>query len=156
MLDVSNIVLKKRAFTVTTDINSIAGTSEHAYLLLKNPSSNDQPILVTHTVIGVDANSVRTIWRSYADPTITSDGTSLTPVNTFVGSDVPTSKITTFKDPNVSSNGTLLNMYVAPANNPSRGINRFYFIDPSHSLLITVENSSGNAKSFADAYWLEY
>ena len=156
MLDVSNLVLKKKAFTATTEIVSISSNSETPILLLKNPSSNDQNILVTKSVIGVDANSVRTTWRAYGDPTITSDGTGLVEANTFVGTSTPSAKAQAFKLPTVSANGQILNMYISPANQPSRGINRFYFIEPGSSLLITIENSSGNTNSFADVYWLEY
>ncbi len=155
-LDVSNLVIKKQAFTTTTGLNSVGTTNEHPYLLLRNPSSNDQALLITHSVIGVDANSVRTIWRAYARPTVTTDGTSINTINTYIAGSVPSSKAVCFKEPTVSSNGDLLNMYVAPANTPSRGISRFYIVDPGNEFLITIENSSANASSFADVYWVEW
>lgn len=156
MLDVSNLVLKKKAFTVTTGLSTVSGNSEHDFLLLKNPSSNDQPLLITHSVIGTDASSVRSTWRAYGDPTITSDGTGLTETNTYIGSGTPSATATAFKDPTISARGQILNMYIAPANNPSRGVNRFYFIDPGSSILITIENSVSNTSSFADLYWVEF
>ena len=153
-LDVSNLVRKDRAFTVTTGLNSL-GNTEHDYLLLKNPSSNDQDILVTHFLVGVDATSVRSIWRAYANPTITSDGTGLTETNTRISASPPAAKAEAFMDPTISARGNILNMAIAPVNTPSRGVSRFYWIAPGNSLLVTIENAVSNAETFADIYWIE-
>jgi hypothetical protein len=154
MFEVVNQVGYKRAFKVTTDLNSISGTSEHPYLLLKNPAGS-QPLLITHFLVGTNSASVRTITRFYANPTVTADGTGLTETNTYITASPPAALASAFMNPTISANGGILNTTISPANTPSRGINRYYWLDGGNNLLVTIENSVSNASTFADIYWIE-
>lgn len=153
--DVPILVSYKKAFTVNTGLVSIAGVSEHDFLLLKNPSASAVKILMTHFSIGVDSNSVRSMFKIYANPTITNPETALTPVNTYIGDDVPVSKMEAHLDPTISARGLLLDPAIHPSDANSRGINRDYWMDPGHAILVTIENSLANADSFASIHWIE-
>lgn len=148
-------VNEENSFTVTTNLVTVSGVSEAAFLLLKNPSTSGIEFLVTHFVTGTDSTSARTIWRAYADPTITTNGTALTIVNTHIKTSPEASLMEAYKLPTISVNGQILNMKINPADASSSGINRYYRVSPGHNLLITVENSVSNAKTFTDIYWLE-
>lgn len=152
---VEDLVGQGKAFTGTTDLNSIANSSEHPYLYLNNPSSSGKPIMVTHGVIGVDATNVRSIFKFWKNPTVSANGTAVSIVNTWFDASAPASVCQLFRDPTVTSNGTLMNMKIKNANSESGGINRIYWLSPGNSILITVENSVGNADTFADIYWVE-
>ncbi len=155
-LDVASIVREEKAFTTTTDLNNITSQNETPLLLFKNPSGSDIRMLVTHFLIGADSSNARTTYRIYADATVTADGTSIVIANTYLKDTyVYTTAAEAYKLPTISANGTRLNMAIAPADTPSRGINRFYWMDPGHNLLVTVENSVSNTDCFGDIYWLE-
>lgn len=151
---VMQAVREGKSFTVTTDLTSIA-SSETAFLYLKNPSASGKDVLITHFKFGTDSANTRTLIRIYANPTVTADGTALTEINTIVKSSPPTSSIECFKLPTVTSNGDRLNLDISPANSSSKGLNRWYWLEPGNSLLLTADNSQNNVDSFADVYWLE-
>ena len=144
-----------KAFTTSTDLVSISGTSEQAFLLLRNPSGSGKKILTSHFNFGLDTTTAREIIRVYKNPTVTSDGTGLTISNTLIKSSPPSSSCEAYKSPTVSANGSLLNMTIMPANQPSRGFNRFYLVEPGNSILVTVELSVGSVDGFLDIYWIE-
>ena len=144
-----------KAFTVSTNLVTISGTSEQALLLLKNPSGSGKKILTSHFNFGLDTTTAREVIRVYKNPTVTSNGTSLTIENTLIKASPPSSACEAYKFPTVSSNGTLLNMTIMPANQPSRGFNRFYLVEPDNSILVTVELSVGSVDGFLDIYWIE-
>ena len=152
---VENTISQGCSFTSYTDFNTIAGSDEHDYYLLKNPSGSGKRLMITHFSFGVDSSSARSTIRIYADPTITVDGTALTSINTYIQDTPKAGVATSFRDPTITDRGTKLNTQISPTNTPSRGLNRFYLVDPGHSILVTLENSIGNASSFAEAYWLE-
>ena len=134
---------------------NVSGTSETAFLYLKNPSASDKDALVTHFKFGTDASSVRSLIRIYSNPTVTANGKSLTIANTLIKSSPPSSSMEAYKLPTTTSFGSVLNLDINPNNSPSKGLNRWYWVEPGNSLLITAENSVGNAQSFSDIYWME-
>ena len=143
------------AYTVTTGLNQISGTTETAYLYLKNPSGSAKSIMITHFKFGTDSASCRSLLRIYGNPTVSANGTSLTIANTKIMSSTPSSSMEAYRSPTVTANGGVLNLDISPANSPSKGLNRWYFVEPGNSLLVTVDNSQANADSFADIYWIE-
>lgn len=153
MLDITRSVRRSLSFKVTTDFNSISGTTETPYLLLKNPSSNTYDILITHNVFGTDSASIRSIFRFYFDPTITANGTPLAPISTYSGGSSPVME--TYRSPTVSASGTRLSTVILPANTPSKGLNRFCVLPPGGAYLVTIQNSISNGQSIADVFWLE-
>lgn len=152
---VAQAVSEARAFTFTTGLGNIAGNTEQPLALLTNPSGSGKKILVTHFLFGTDSSNVRSIWRAYKNPTVTANGTALTIVNTYIKPSPMVSAMEAYHMPTVSANGTALNMAISPANAPSRGVSRWYFMEPGNSLLVTIENSQSNADSFGDVYWVE-
>lgn len=155
MIDVPRYVFTQDAFTVTTGLGPVSSTDEYDLLMLRNPSGSGKKILITHFAFGVDSTSTRSIIRIYSDPTVTSDGTALSIVNTYITSSPKASVAEAFQDPVISSRGQSLNTVIRHANSDSRGLNRFYWLDPGHVALLTCHNSNANADTFADVYWLE-
>ena len=153
--DVARLVSYKKAYVVSTDLVSIPTDDETPLMLLINPSGSEKKILITHFLVGTDSNSVRSIFRNYCNPTVTTNGTALIPVNTYIGSSPPASDMEVYKESVVSANGDLLNTAILSEHAESRGINRYYWIEPGHSLMVTVENDMANAKSYGDVSWIE-
>lgn len=151
----STVVKNKKSFTVTTGLVTVDTNNEKPLILLRNPATSENKILITHFKFGTDSSNVRSLVRIYKMPTITSNGTALTPTNTYVGPDLPASSVEAYKFPTLSDNGDVLNLDINPSDSPSKGLNRKYWIEPGYDLVLTTENSSANAKTFADVYWLE-
>lgn len=143
------------SFTSSTLLNNISGTSEHPYLLIRNPVAAARRILITHYSVFIDATTARSILMAYKNPTITSNGSSLSVVNTYAKTSPETSEITIFKDPILSDNGSFLNMTGSKADTDSRGINRYYWCDPGNDLLFTVQNSISNSSVNLSIIWVE-
>ena len=154
-LNVPKEVCDEQAFTVTTELITIDSNSEKDTMLLKNPSDSGKKICLTHFKFGTDSASVRSIFRIYKNPTITTDGTALTVASTYVKSSPASSEMELYKLPTISDRGQILNIDIAPSNSPSKGLNRFYWVDPGNDILVTVDNSVSNAKTFSDIYWIE-
>lgn len=150
-----SVIENEQAFNSTTDFNTLTGTTEKPYFLLRNPGSNTKPILTTFFEGGLDSVTARTIARIYADPTITADGTALTENNTYIKTSPATSTIDTFKLPTISANGTLLDIKIIAADQSSAGRNRFFLVDPGHDILVTVENSIANVSMLLAVFWIE-
>lgn len=152
---VDTFVRTKRAFTCTTDLTTVSSQNETALLYLKNPSGSGKRIRITHIKGGTDSSNVRTILRFRFNPTISANGTALDIASTYIETTQSTSSMEAYKLPTDTDLGGLLNIDISPADSPSKGTNRTYYIEPGHTFLVTVENSSSNAKTFADIYWLE-
>jgi hypothetical protein len=144
-----------KAFTFTSLLQNIDSNTEKDFLLLKNPSGSGKDILITHFKFGTDSQNVRSMIRIYSNPTVTTDGTSLTISNTLIKSSPPSSGMEAYKFPTTSAKGGNLNLDINPSDSPSKGLNRWYWVHPGNSILLTVENSVSNAKTFGDIYWLE-
>lgn len=154
LFDVQNSVAQGFSYTSYTDFNNIS-SGEQDFFLMKNPAGSGKRLMITHLSFGVDSSSARSIIKVYSDPTITIDGTAIPVVNTYIRDSNPSSVVSCFKLPTISARGSALNLQILPANQPSRGLNRFYLVDPGHDILVTINNSIGNAATFAEAYWLE-
>lgn len=144
-----------KAFTITTELVTVDTNTEKALILFKNPSSSGKSTLITHFKFGTDSSNVRTLVRVYSNPTITTNGTALALTNTHIASGVPSSDMEAYKFPTVSSFGSVLNLDINPSDSPSKGLSRWYWVDPGNNILLTVENSTANASTFGDIYWME-
>lgn len=155
MLDVSQFVRDKKAYVVATGLQNIPVDTEHDFLLLKNPSGNDLDLLISHMSVGTNSTSIRSIFKFYAEPTITTDGTSLGISKTYIGGSAPTPQAQAFLDPTISIRGEVINTILMPSNAPSRGSSRYFWVEPGSSILVTVTNTIANGKSFSEVYFLE-
>jgi hypothetical protein len=153
--DISNGILKKLAYVTTTGSNSITPTTEHPYLLFKNPSGSGKRALIHHIHFGPDSDITKCYLRMYKTPTITTDGTALNEYSTYIAGSPPTSAMTTFKDPTISANGTLLDTVFLQAGAPSRGINRSFILEAGNNMLFTTENNVASINTFVQLFYLE-
>lgn len=156
MIDfVAQAVNEGKGFFSISPEAAISGITESPLLLLKNPPGSTTRLLITHLVAAINSTSARTKVKIYKDPTITSNGAALGVENTYVKDSPKTPQAEIYKNPMISANGGLIYHGLMPANSPSRGINRFFWIDPGHSILLTIQNDITNTLSSGCMYWLE-
>jgi hypothetical protein len=107
--------------------------------------------------LGVDVANVLMNFRLWYAPTITTNGTSQTPRNQYIGGGVGSTVVTTFSLPTVSSSGTLIRNYeVGQNNNSYNAVEDFSIIlAANQNLLLTADPGSNNRLAQITAMWCE-
>jgi len=132
-----------RMFHVTTDIISIGTNNETAFFLLKNLTANTFDFHMYDLFINVLLSNGAII-RLYEDPTVTANGTALTPHDMNGNTHNPAS-METYKIPTVTDNGNLVHTWLLPTfATPDMKLNMMglYSLAPDQSILLTAEDSS--------------
>lgn len=142
------------AFSVATALVNV-GTAETPFLLINNVAGATlRDILFQSLTLGSDSSGSRLISRFYINPTVTANGTSLTVGNNNVGS-ANTSIATAFQQPTVSSNGTFIAMFLKGAAENSFIVQRNFMIQPTVSVLATLQPAQNNTPCHMSALWME-
>lgn len=141
VMDDTNTARQGKLYFVNTGFNSIATPTETVYYLIKNPSGSGKVVTLEQIIITTDENIGATYRvRVYLDPTITANGTSLTPVNARQVGTVAVSS-TSFRSPTISANGTLL--FVTNVTIGSNLIDQgSVLLDENHNYLITIQTDN--------------
>lgn len=150
--------LKNKVFCVTTnDITSGAvGGAETAQFLISNPSNSNKRMKIYQITLGTNVSTNNNIFRMYANPTVTSNGTSLTPVCLHVDGQSTASSINVYKVPTVSANGSLMMNYIAPATSTVViPCNHKIIIEKGQKLLITVRPNTTGVTYSINCFWIE-
>lgn len=155
LYDIDRETLYGKGYSATISALNIDTVSEYALLLLKNPSSNGAQFLITHFNVYLDSTVTDTIVSIYANPTITSNGTSLTARSAKITESPPSATAEVYRSSTASAFGGLLSFYAVPANHSSQGHNRTFIVDPGNSLLVTVKNSIISIPTYFQIYWVE-
>lgn len=143
---------QEMAFCAPTAFINI-GTSETAFYLFKHPSGTGKIIKIMQIQISISGGGAI---RLYHTPTITSNGTSITPVNKYIKTSPTASVVTPFFTPTISSNGTLLEMAQVSAQNGAIDLIKSpIIIDPNFNLLLTALNVANNTPTHATFHWIE-
>lgn len=141
-----------KAYVVTTNAVIVAGTSEVAFLLLKNPNASGKTIRIDKILLGLENIASISTCRIYRDPTITTNGTALTPVNLLKGG--AASIMTAFRSPAISANGTLM------ITDPVSGVSDHdqdlgLLISPNENMLLTLDPTTTNIPHMITVYYME-
>ncbi len=140
-------------------VGTYASTSEGILYLLQNPVSNANPpkaIFQDFKKLTCLTASQYLIFKFYANPTITSTGTSLTPTNLRVASSVTASaKLFNSSNFTVSANGIYLGALGSNFLVPDMS-HVLSIFDAGNSLLITAQASQASATTYStELSWFE-
>ena len=142
-------------FVFTSNSISVSGNTEVDFILLTNPNGSGKTVKVFHLFMSMLAGTTSDygIFRSYRNPTITSNGTA-TAVNniTSTGS---SSIVNAYLAPTISNRGTLLSSYPVIDSQISIDMEFLLFIPPNESKLITAQPSQTNKLHTVTMRWLE-
>jgi len=119
-----------------------ADGTEETLMLLRNPGGSGK-VIILHNIYAAlrDDGSDPMSLKFYKTPTITATGTSVTLVNTHIGSAVSAASLM-YSEPTVSANGTqILEMSFARDNTNPPPISGRIQIDAGNDLLITMEGA---------------
>lgn len=134
---------------------TITGLAETAAVLFKNPSGSGKTVYLIRLQSDPFVKNDNPALRMYHTPTVTANGTTVTPVNTNLGNST-TSIANVFTLPTVTSNGTIVQ--AVSATNDTLWVD-FYMsriIQPNNSILITETISTINTANGIFIKWAEF
>jgi hypothetical protein len=141
---------------------AIGSTSETPYFLMINPASNGvsssfkSMFNYVRKLSVITTTSAIATFRFYYNPTVTSNGTAVTPLNLRFNPNSPASVMQTFSLPSVSSNGTFI-ADLAVTSGGGIGISNLLFVlDPGQSILVTITESTGTVPVAFETAWNEF
>ncbi len=132
---------------------SLADTSEHPELLIVNPSTSQKSLFMIRRRI---SGSAGIYVRTYLGPTISVNGTPVTPVN-MRPAYATTTVASCYSAPTIGANGTLMTMDNCA--NFTVQLDNLIVIDPGKTILITAQSLSGSGGTattgLIEAIWYE-
>lgn len=133
--------------------------AETPVLLVRNPSSNAIDILLEKLTMAVTSTNAPTVvFRMYLNPTVSANGTTITPRNKFHKASPVAATALVTSSPTVSANGTLLYTWTVDANSNYCYNHEFNFseiFDQNQSFLITTTLSLTGAAVATTLEWKE-
>lgn len=153
--NISQFVRAGKVFSLTDAVNAASASSENPIFLLKNPSGSGKTFYIYKFSANMNVTNVGAKFGIYANPTITTNGTSMTPANQLIGGGA--SAATAFKLSTVSAPGTLLQGFCSGSNVASfRMIDDCGIILPANNnLLITCNPVSNHREAVLNLVWVE-
>ena len=132
---------------------NLATKNESDTLLFRNPTGSGIEQEIWDWEIGTVGN-ITIIWRMYYNPTVTTNGTTETPVNTNTSS-TNTSSLNVYSLPTISSRGTLVDEAVVTIGTLRVRQDFGFAIYPDADMLVTLEASASNNDFSLVGRWAE-
>ena len=153
--EIDGYMLNGQAFSASmTAFLSVSGISETPLYLLRNPLLIFLLLHFFSLSFSADSNTARGIYRFYAQPTITANGTALTIGNNFIGH--PTASVALASiSPTISANGTFLAAFLLGTSQNTFIVRRSLVIPAGVNILATVQNSQNNTPVLINPVWRE-
>ena len=144
-------------YSVALSINMASSSTNNPLILFRNPSGSGKVVRIKRISCGVNINNVFASFYVFHTPTVTTNGTSQTPVSTNIGggASAAVSLVTTL--PTVSSTGTALANGAVGQNSASITLtdNFDIYIQANQAILITGAPSSNNREAVITVVWGE-
>jgi len=148
-----------KLFEAVSEVSTTLGTTETSLLLLKNPAASGKTIKIKRIELGNFVNIISSIrFRLYFNPTITSNGGTLTPQTLTIGGS-GTSVALLFTLPTTTANGTKLYAWQVPDSTSSITLNvpidYELLLSPNYTLLFTGQGDGINRAPVITIIWAE-
>lgn len=152
----SNLDNGKVFYIATDSYNLATAASNNPIFLLKNPTGSGKTIYLFSIVGNCVVSNVQVGFSLYKSPTITANGTAVTPVNAYLGHS-NTSVLNIYKSSTISASGTLITVDQVGQNSNSSNmvISERIAIPAGQSALITGNPFSNNRAIIMSVGWIE-
>lgn len=142
----------QKTYSATNTTALTVGTSETSIFLFKNPNANT----VKAKIIKIVCTGTAT-FRLYHTPTITSNGTSITPINQKIMTSPASATITPFQSPTLSANGTFMWPITVTAQTGTVPylLEHQLILNPNFNINITAQAGSNNTPVNVTIFWCE-
>lgn len=153
---INYFVTNGKVFTFGMNLNMPSAGTNNPLLLLKNPSGSGKTIYIYKVSTGINVANVNACFKLFHTPTITSNGTSKTPVNSSIGHSTASSA-ELYSVPTISASGTEMKTWSVGQNGNSIDfLGDFEIRLPANTnLLLTGDPSSNNRESSLTLCWAE-
>lgn len=150
-------VAANKVYTVATQLNMATSGTDNPLVLIKNPLGSGKTLYLYKIIVACDVTNVLSIFKYFADPTITANGAALASASNNVGGGAPASALSAFTLPTISADGTKLAILTFGQNNNSiSSIEDFSIaIAANHNFLITGNPGSNNREATITVVWVE-
>ena len=147
-----------KLYSVGVDTSMTSSGTDNPLLYFRNPSGSNKTVYVFGIKVGVTITNVQAEFKVFHTPTVTANGTTVTPSVRNVGNSQPVASSLVTSLPTVSANGTQFNNINVGQNNNSMPILDGHFtiaLQPNTSLLVTGNPSSNNRNASITVLWAE-
>jgi hypothetical protein len=157
----SNLADTDKIFQICETITITGGGTENNFLLIKNPSGSGKKIKIIDLTLGFSNTvSVLAVFKLYASPTITTNGTSLTIKPGRIGAGTPSSAMQAYSTPTISVRGTeYINLMVSGGSNIASSyhldVDQSIIVDENYNILITGTPDGTNRNVLITMRWAE-
>lgn len=154
---ISQFVAQNKVYSFSSDLNMTTSGTQNPLVLLKNPSGSGKVIYLYKVIFGTNVTNVLAEFKIYANPTVTANGTAITPISNNIGGGASASIVQAYSLSTVSSPGSNLNSFTISQNNSAfSSIEDFsIFIQPDNSLLLTGNPGSNSREASITVVWVE-
>ncbi len=150
-----HLTFSGKGFGATTDLITVAGTAEVPFALIKNPSASGKIFRFKEFLFTLAGTSTQfTRFRVYGAPTISANGTAVTPLKLRT-SQTQTTSAEVYTSPTITSKGVLLQAILFFSGTSSRDLEAARYMEPGDNLLITVQPGTTNLEHAVFAAWAE-
>jgi hypothetical protein len=149
--------LSSKNFAVSiSGVTASSSGSDNPQILIKNPNGSGKYLIIQDLYCGTQVANVSVLYKVFSTPTVTTNGTAITPVNLRIGSAVA-SVANAYYLPTVSSRGTQVEALVQGSNNGSitMSIKGQIVLPPNTTILVTADPLSNNRTSSYAITWTE-
>lgn len=156
--DVSRLyTLNNKTYSNAFEINAASSGTDNPAILIRNPNGSGKIAYFFVASAGVQINNVFVTYKIFANPTITTNGTSQTPASLNVGGGAGAASILINTLPTISANGTVLVAKLMSQNGTTVEMtqNGIIALNPNNSMLITANPQSNNRVSAYTLHWAE-
>lgn len=145
-------------YSAAADINCVTASTDNRILLFRNPSGSGKKIFVWAIVAGSTVTNVAIQFKVFANPTITSNGSTITAYPRNIGNSQPSAVGLVTSLPTITANGGFISNISVGQNTASSIIFDSSFsvcIQPGNSILLTGNPTSNNRNAAVSIIWAE-
>jgi hypothetical protein len=146
--------LALRAYQTTCEYEMNSTSTEYPIILVRNPSGSGKKIFIKDIYFTcLNGSGKNAILRIYSSPTVTANGTTLTPHSMFIGGGAPTATTLVTTVPTVTANGTKISVAASTNEQATLTYNWGLVLAENNSLLLTGQGSGNNTVVTINIIW---
>jgi len=156
--NLSSLIANGQGYATSQTINMATAGVDNPLIYIRNPLANTKKMFFYRLAFGIPVTNQLATIKMFYDPTVTSNGGALTPINLNIGgSPSPATSLLCTTIPTVTANGTEISAAVFGQNTQTiEYFNDFSFIiNSNHSLLVTGDPGSNNRTLVLYLMWVE-
>lgn len=148
------LVSQDKVFTVTVSVLAAVGDADNGIVLLKNPNASGKTMRLRRIYASTDVTNTQVTFKILYAPTITLDGTAVTPRNNLIGSSTA-SVMAVYSLPTLSVLGTAIFTYAVPQNGSTGEIDVNIDVQANQNIVFAANPASNNRRVHITAIWAE-